>query len=262
MSETSLILLGTGTSMGVPMIGCHCPVCRSDDVRNQRTRSGAAVVGPDGCFLIDTTPELRLQMLAASLDVAHAAVFTHGHADHIMGLDDLRICGLRLKQPIPIYSEPIVEDHLRKAFFYGFQPPNPVAHAGSVPQFEARSITEPLQPFELYGIHVTPIRLFHGLMPVLGFRIGDVAYCTDVSKIPDDSWPLLEGLDTLVLDALRFEEHPTHFNVEQARAVVERVKPRMTYFTHISHQLDHATMNAQLPEYIELAYDGLKIPIV
>lgn len=247
--------------MGVPMIGCRCPVCRSDDPKNKRMRAGALVRGTEGSFVIDTTPELRLQLLAADVDVVHAAIFTHAHADHVMGLDDLRICGLRLKQAIPLYCEPVVEEHLRKAFFYGFAPPNPEAHAGSVPQFEPCSIVDPLTPFQLCGVRVTPIRLYHGNMPVLGFRFGDVAYCTDVSRIPDESWPLLEGLDTLVLDALRFEAHPTHFNVTQAMEVVERVQPRLAYFTHISHQLDHATMNAQLPKHVELAYDGLEIPL-
>lgn len=247
--------------MGVPMIGCHCPVCLSDNPRNHRMRSGAAVHGPDGTFVIDTTPELRLQLLAAKIDVVHAAVFTHGHADHIMGLDDLRICGLRLKRPLPVHAEPVVEEHLRKAFFYAFQPPNPLAHAGSVPQFDPHPILEPLEPFMVCGVRVEPIRLYHGTMPVLGFRIGNVAYCTDVSRIPDESWPLLEGLDVLILDALRFEPHPTHFNVEQAMEVVERVRPKMTYFTHISHQLDHDVMNAQLPKHVELAYDGLVIDV-
>lgn len=219
------------------------------------------MTGPDGCFVIDTTPELRLQLLAAEIDHVHAAIFTHGHADHIMGLDDLRICGLRLKRALPIYAETVVENHLKNAFFYAFQPPNPEAHAGSVPQFEPHTITEPLGPFDVCGVSVTPIRLYHGSMPVLGFRFGNVAYCTDVSRIPDESWPLLEGLDTLVLDALRFEPHPTHFNVEQAMQVVERVRPRMTYFTHISHQLEHETMNAQLPAHVELAYDGQRIEI-
>lgn len=268
MSETSqlapqamLTLLGTGTSMGVPMIGCRCPVCRSTDPKNNRTRSGAMVTGPAGQFVVDTTPEVRTQLLRADVDAVSAAIFTHGHADHVMGLDDLRICGLRLRQPIAIYSEPPVEEHLRRAFFYGFQPPNPDAHAGSVPQFAPHTLAEPFEPFELCGVRVIPIRLMHGQMPVLGFRLGDVAYCTDVSEIPEASWPLLEGLQTLVLGALRFEPHPTHFNIEQAVAVAERLQPERTFFTHISHQLDHSAMNSQLPDGVELAYDGLEIPI-
>lgn len=247
--------------MGVPMVGCRCPVCRSDDPKNTRTRAGVLVSGPDGSFVIDTPPELRVQLLREDVDVVHAALFTHAHADHIMGLDDLRICGLRLKRPIPVWCESLVEDHLRKAFFYAFEPPNPAAHAGSVPQFDVRPIKEPLAPFETCGLTVTPLRLFHGKMPILGFRVGNIAYCTDVSRIPDETWPRLEGLDVLVIDALRFEEHPTHFNVDQAVAVIERVKPKQAYLTHISHQLDHATMNRQLADGINLAYDGLRLPI-
>jgi phosphoribosyl 1,2-cyclic phosphate phosphodiesterase len=252
-----MILLGTGTSNGVPMIGCHCEVCTSSNPKNKRTRTGVLVQAPEGNFLIDTPPELRLQLVRENIAVAHAVVFTHSHADHLFGLDDLRICCLYLQKPIPLYCEAPVEKRIRSSFDYAFTDPYPNNHFGATPQLEIRAIDQ--QPFPLLGLTVRPIRLWHGELPVLGFRINDVAFCTDVSRIPEESWPLLEGLDTLVLDALREKPHPTHFSVGQALAVVERVRPRQTYFTHIAHSLEHEATNARLPPGVELAYDGLRI---
>jgi phosphoribosyl 1,2-cyclic phosphate phosphodiesterase len=262
VSETTrgqMILLGTGTSIGVPMIGCHCDVCRSENPKNKRTRSGVLVQAPQGNFLIDTPPELRLQLVRENIDVAHAVVYTHCHADHLFGLDDVRICGLYLKRAIPVYCEPEVERRLRASFDYAFGEPAVNNHFGATPQLEVRTIGD--QPFELLGLTVRPIRLWHGQLPVLGFRVNDVAFCTDVSRIPDESWPLLEGLDTLVIDALRDRPHPTHFSVGQALEVVERVRPRRAYLTHIAHSLDHDATNARLPAGVELAYDGLRIAL-
>ena len=252
-----LILLGTGTSVGVPMLGCHCDVCCSTNPRNQRTRCGVAVRAPEGTFLIDTPPELRIQLLREQVDRIVASVFTHEHADHIFGLDDLRIFGHYLDQPVPLYCEQAVERQIRQAYHYAFAPPTPNAHFGAVPRFEFRRIDT--KPFELAGIDIQPIRLWHGQLPVLGFRIGDVAYCTDVSRIPDESWPLLEGLDVLVLDALREHPHPTHFSVDQALDVIDRVRPRQAYLTHISHKLDHQPTCDALPDGVDLAFDGLRI---
>lgn len=241
------------------MIGCHCDVCESPNSRNKRTRSGVLVQGPAGNFLIDTSPELRLQLVRERVDVAQAAVFTHGHADHLFGLDDLRIFSYYLKQVIPLYCEPETERRIRKSFDYAFDDPYASRHFGAVPQFEIRSIHT--EPFELMGLTLRPIRLWHGEMPVLGFRMNNVAFCTDVSRIPDESWPLLEGLDVLVLDALREKPHPTHFNLTQALDVVARLRPRQAYFTHISHVLEHDATNARLPPGVELAYDGLRVPL-
>ena len=257
-SDRQLILLGTGTSVGVPMIGCHCDVCTSSNPRNHRTRTGVAVKTPSECFLIDTPPELRLQLLREKIDLVHAAVFTHSHADHIFGLDDLRVMGFYLQHPVPLYCEELAEKQLRTSFNYAFSPPAPNAHAGAVPSLEFRRIG--LEPFSLSGITVRPIRLWHGKLPVLGFRIGNVAYCTDVSEIPQESWSLLEGLEVLIIDALREKPHPTHFSIDQSLEVVARIQPRQTYFTHISHSLEHEATNARLPDGVELAYDGLKIP--
>lgn len=258
-SGPQMVLLGTGTSNGVPMIGCHCEVCRSSNPKNMRTRTGVWVQAPAGSFLIDTPPELRLQLVRENIDIAHAVVFTHGHADHLFGLDDLRIFGYYLKKAIPLYCERAVEQRIRASFDYAFSDPYPNNHFGATPQLEIHTIGE--GPFELLGLAIRPIRLWHGQLPVLGFRINDVAFCTDVSRIPDESWPLLEGLDTLVLDALRDRPHPTHFNVDQALEVVKRVQPRRTFFTHISHALEHDATNARLPAGVELAYDGLRIPL-
>ncbi|MBQ15590.1 MAG: MBL fold metallo-hydrolase [Planctomycetaceae bacterium] len=254
-----LVFLGTGTSVGVPMIGCHCEVCVSNDPRNQRTRCGVAVEAPEGTFLIDTPPELRLQLIREHIDLAHAAVFTHDHADHIFGLDDLRLFGQYLDKEIPLYCEEDVEQQIRRAYHYAFASPRPSAHKGATPRLRFERIGT--EPFSLLGTTLIPIRLHHGQLPVLGFRFGNVAYCTDVNDIPDSSWPLLEGLDVLIIDALRERPHPTHFSVEQSLAVVERLQPRQAYFTHVSHHLDHQTVTDQLPGHVALAYDGLRIPL-
>jgi len=257
-SPRELVLLGTGTSHGVPIIGCHCPVCTSTDPRNNRTRTGVAVKTPQGTFLIDTSPELRIQLLRERIDLVQAVVYTHSHADHLFGLDDLRLFGYRLKHAVPLYCEEVVEQQIRAAYGYAFTPIDPDLHYGAVPQLELRRIG--LDPFELLGERVQPIRLMHGKLPVLGFRIGNVAFCTDVSFIPDESWPLLEGLDVLILDALRDEPHATHFGIPQALAVVERVRPKQTYLTHVSHYLEYTETNARLPAGVMLSHDGLTIP--
>lgn len=253
-----LVLMGTGTSVGVPIIGCGCEVCTSDNPKNNRTRTGVCVRTPEGNFLIDTSPELRIQLIRENIDLVHAALFTHGHADHIFGLDDLRICGFRLNQDIHLYCEKEVEEQLRKVFSYAFVDPATLTHHFAIPRLAFESIST--EPFEVLGQEVIPIRLFHGQLPVLGFRINDVAFCTDVSFIPEESWPLLEGLDVLVLDALRNHPHPTHFSIQQGLEVVEKVKPNKTYFTHISHSLEYEQTNASLPDNVNLSYDGLRIP--
>lgn len=254
-----MILLGTGTSVGVPTIGCGCPVCLSDDPRNQRTRCGVLVGLPEGILLIDTPPDLRTQLLREKVGFAHAVLFTHEHADHLLGLDDIRLFPFRLGHSVPVYCEPVVRRRIERVFDYAFRP-EPPTHAGAVPQITFHEIG--LEPFPLLGAIITPIRLIHGPRFVtLGFRIGNIAYCTDVSEIPPESWPLLEGLDTLILDALRPRPHVSHFSLDQAIEASRRVKPRRTVFTHISHELDHARTNAALPPGMELGYDGLRIPL-
>lgn len=258
-SENELILLGTGTSVGVPMVGCECSVCTSTNPKNHRTRTGVAVRTNGRTFVIDTPPELRLQLVRERIAIVEAALFTHSHADHIFGLDDLRICGWKLSRSIPLFCEESVEQQIRAAFSYAFQAPSQDLHPGALPKLEFARIG--VEPFELLGQRVQPIRLLHGKLPVLGFRLNDVAFCTDVSLIPDESWQLLEGLDTLVIDALQEQAHPTHFSVSQALEVIERVRPKRAYLTHVSHKLDYEILNARLPRGVELAFDGLRIPL-
>src|SRR5882757_5795170 len=228
--------LGTGTSVGVPMVGCACPVCKSTNHKNHRYRCSVLIRTPGGNLLIDTTPELRLQLVREDARLIHAVAYTHYHVDHLFGLDDLRIFPMLLKAPLPIYCTDEVEEVIRRAFAYAFHPGNDDLPAGVLPRLEFRRIDE--TPFEALGERITPIPLVHGRFNVLGFRIGDVAYCTDVSGIPDRSWPLLEGLDVFVIDALRpGKPHPSHFSLEQALEVIERVKPRQAYLTHMAHSM-------------------------
>lgn len=254
-----LILLGTGTSVGVPSIGCGCAVCQSPDPCNKRTRSSVVVGLPEGNLLIDTSPDLRQQLLRERIGLIHAVLYTHEHADHLFGLDDVRLFPFHLGHAVPLLCEEQVETRIRKSFDYAF-PELPPTHVGAIPQLEFRRITT--EPFETLGARITPIRLLHGpRFQVLGFRIGNVAYCTDTNRIPEASWPLLDGLDVLILDALRLRPHATHFSIDEAVDVARRTGARQTYFTHISHDLDHASTNARLPAGMALAYDGLRIAL-
>jgi phosphoribosyl 1,2-cyclic phosphate phosphodiesterase len=256
----SLVVLGTGTSVGVPTIGCACPVCSGGHPKNQRTRCAVVLGLPQGNLLIDTPPDLRLQLLRERIGIVHAVLYTHEHADHLFGLDDLRLMQFYLRGPVPIYCEPLVERRIRDAFSYAFRDEAPT-HVGATPQLEFHRIDD-TTPFRALDTQVIPIRLRHGpRFDVLGFRIGKVAYCTDTNEIPDTSWPLLRDLDVLILDALRRRPHPTHFCLDEAVRAAKRIGARRTYFTHMSHDLDHEATNAMLPAGIELAYDGLRIPL-
>jgi phosphoribosyl 1,2-cyclic phosphate phosphodiesterase len=282
-----LVFLGTGTSAGVPAIACDCAVCRSDDPRDKRLRAGAAVLftdasGQERVVLIDATPDLRQQALRAGLRRCDAVVFTHNHVDHTFGLDELRRFNVVQNAPIDIYAEAHTMGHLRRVYQHIFD-----KELNVQPSFVATLIPHIIdehRPLDLFGVWFTPIRLLHGRLPILGFRIeparagdgslygrplsagtgGDgeggafpLAYCTDVSAIPPESWAKLHGLRTLVLDGLRHRRHPTHFTLQEAVSVAERVRPARTYFTHMAHDLPHAETNASLPEGMELAYDGL-----
>ena len=258
MGGRRLIFLGTGTSSGIPVIGCECPVCRSDDPRNRRYRPSVLVRLPGGDLLIDTSPEMRLQLLRERIGLVHAILYTHHHADHLFGLDDARLFPKALDGPVPIYCEDETEETIRKVFDYAFSASAARIPRGGVPQLRFERI-EPGRTFEVLGQPILPIRLEHGRFRVLGFRIGDLAYCTDVARIPEESMAMLEGLDTLVLDALRYAPHPTHFTVDEALAVVARLRPRRTWFTHIAHDLDHVAASSRLPEGVSLAYDGLSL---
>jgi phosphoribosyl 1,2-cyclic phosphate phosphodiesterase len=255
-----MILLGTGTSVGVPMIGCGCDVCHSNNPRNKRTRCSAILGLPGGNLLIDTSPDVREQLLGQRIGIVHAVLYTHEHADHVYGLDDLRMMQFYLGGPVPLYCEPRVEDRIRKSFDYAFAA-DAHLHPGAVPQLAFHRIG--LEPFDVLGARVVPFRLKHGKrFEVLGFRFGNVAYCTDVNSIPPESMEQLHGLDVLVLDALRPRGHATHFSLEEAVEITRRLSPRMTYFTHMSHELEHESTNAALPAGMALAHDGLRIALV
>jgi phosphoribosyl 1,2-cyclic phosphate phosphodiesterase len=239
------------------MIGCDCEVCTSTDPRNHRYRCAVLIGTPAGNILIDTPPELRLQLIRTRTKIIHAILFTHFHADHIFGLDDVRPIPRLLGGPVPLYCTAEVEDVIRKAFAYAF-PVGPIANPsyGYIPQLTFCRITE--EPFSVLGQQVLPIALQHAHFDVFGFRMGNVAYCTDVSAIPERSWQRLEGLDVLVLDALRYQSHPAHFSINDALEVIARVQPRRALLTHMAHDIDHETVNRQLPPGVELAYDGLQ----
>jgi len=255
-----MILLGTGTSVGVPAIGCGCDVCQSDDVRNKRTRCSAIIGLEQGNLLIDTPPDLRTQLIREQIGLVHAVMFTHEHADHIFGLDDLRLFPFYIGGPVPLFCQPKVERRIRHSFDYAFSD-LPETHSGSRPRLEFATIDH--QPFEVLGTWVTPIPMRHGPhCEVVGFRIGDVAYCTDTNGIPPESLDLLRGLDTLVIDALRYTPHPTHFSVDEAIAIAREVQPRRTLLTHMAHDIDYATALRELPQGIEPAFDGMQISLV
>lgn len=254
----SLIFLGTGTSSGVPTLGCDCAVCNSADPRDNRTRASVLMRFPAGNLLIDTTPEMRIQLLREKIRFVHAIAFTHHHADHLFGLDDARIFPKAIGGPVPVFCEETTEECIRRAYAYAFTERSMSWPAGFVPKIDFIRIAPGVE-FNALQQHVLPIRLEHGRFKVLGFRVGNLAYCTDVNKIPDESMALLEGLDTLILDALRPDPHPTHFSLAEALEVVDRVRPGRTYLTHISHSLGHEATEAGLPAGVRLAFDGLTL---
>lgn len=244
----------------MPALGCGCPVCTSDNPRNQRTRCGAILGLPGGNLLIDTPPDLRQQLLREKIGIVHAVAYTHEHADHIFGLDDLRLMQFYLGGPLPLYCEEAVEARIRKSYDYAFNTPKS-DHPGAVPKLTLRRIG--LDPMRILGADVIPVRLQHGKhFQVLGFRVGDVAYCTDTNHIPSESMDKLQGLEVLILDCLRRKPHVTHFGLDEALAVVQQLKPRRALFTHVSHDLEYTATNAALPEGVELAYDGMRIKLV
>jgi phosphoribosyl 1,2-cyclic phosphate phosphodiesterase len=255
--KARVTVLGSGTSHGVPMIGCTCAVCRSSDPRDRRTRPSIYVEVENGpAILVDTSTDLRTQALAHGVLRVDAILFTHSHADHVMGLDDSRRFSQMQKAPIVCYADALTVESLKKSFYYVFEPAK--EKGGGLPQIDLRTIDG---PFAVSGVAVQPIPLMHGSRPILGFRFGDFAYLTDTNHIPDASLPLLAGVKTIVLDALRHRAHPTHFTVAQAIEAASRIQPAQTYLTHICHDLPHAATNESLPAGVELAYDGLAFDI-
>ena len=257
MPRARVTFLGTGTSHGVPMIGCQCAVCRSDDPRDRRLRPSVHVDVDGGpAVLVDTATDLRQQALTNRITRVDAVLFTHSHADHVMGLDELRRFNALKGAHLPVYADADTGAELRRIFAYAFTPP--AGPGGGVPELALTPIDG---PFVVEGMTIVPVPILHGHWPILGFRIGTFAYLTDCSAIPEPSYALLEGLEVLVLDALRHRPHPTHFTVAQAVAAATRVGARQTYFTHICHDLPHAATCAALPAGMALAYDGQVVTI-
>jgi phosphoribosyl 1,2-cyclic phosphate phosphodiesterase len=250
-----LTFLGTGTSTGVPILGCECAVCSSKDIHDKRTRPSLLLEFGERLLVIDTAPDFRFQALRQNLRRVDALVFTHAHADHVLGLDDVRPYYFHQKQPIPLYADERCLSSLRRMFPYIFDPTYPY---GGILKVSPRLIEG---PFSVWGEELIPLPVFHGDLPVLGFKFRKAAYVTDFSEIPEETMSLLEGLDLLILDALRPKPHPTHSHLEHSLALVEKLKPARALFTHIAHEMAHAATNASLPPHVQLAHDGLKVEL-
>lgn len=256
MSETELTFLGTGTSQGVPIIGCSCKVCTSADPHDKRLRSSVLVEQNGVRIVIDTGPDFRYQMLREHITGIDAILYTHEHMDHVGGMDDVRAFNYVMQKPIDIYCEPRVERTLRRIFDYAF-----MEHKyPGVPEVVLHPILSDAEAFDVRGVRVVPVRGRHFKLPVLGYRIGNICYLTDMNEIGDSEIAKFEGVDILVINALRREKHISHFTLDEALAVIGKAKPKRAYLTHISHQLGlYEELSRELPEGVFLAYDGLKI---
>jgi len=258
-----LTFLGTGTSFGVPVVGCDCPVCSSSDPRDQRTRHGALVSWEEGAtLLVDTPPELRLQLLREGVDRVDAVWFTHGHADHLHGIDDLRIFSLRTRKSVPVFVASGFRDEISQRFRYIFDPEVRPNQGSSKPELDLHDVDEGGEGPLIMGRRVQPLAVPHGSLTVLGFRVGDLGYITDAKTLPPATLERLAGVRLLVLNALWFgHPHPSHFNVEEAVAMAERVGAERTYLTHLTHRASHAELERRLPPTVRPAWDGLTVEI-
>lgn len=251
---TEITLLGTGTSQGIPMIACDCRTCRSEDPRDKRLRSAALIRVGDTTIVIDTGPDFRTQMLREDVKRLDAVLYTHAHTDHISGMDDLRAYNYVQRSTIDLYCEKRVEQVLRKNFDYAFAE-NPYP---GVPEVVINRIDD--QPFTVNGVEVVPIRGQHFMLPVLGFKIGEICYLTDMNHIEDSEIEKFKGVKVLVINALRRKEHVSHFTLDQALSIVHRAAPEKAYLTHMSHQLEpYQELSSMLPAGVYVGYDGLKI---
>ncbi|MGN6533548.1 MAG: MBL fold metallo-hydrolase [Ginsengibacter sp.] len=254
--DLQITFLGTGTSGGVPMIGCDCMVCSSANEKDKRLRSSILVQSEKTTLVVDTTPDFRTQMLRENVKKLDAVIFTHPHKDHIAGLDDIRAYNYFQKKPVDVYTNKLTEEGLRREYHYIFAPKK---YAG-IPDIQLHTITD--KPFIVGDIPVIPILVYHLKMPVLAFRFGKFTYITDANRIDHEEKEKIKGTEILIVNALRKKEHISHFNLQQAIGLVQELKIPSAYFTHISHQLGlHDDINNELPENIRLAYDGLKIKI-
>jgi len=252
--KATLTVLGSGTSMGVPTLGCDCAVCRSSDPHDKRTRPSVMIEYAGKVVLIDTAPDFYAQAIREHIQRVDAVFYTHTHADHILGIDDLRPFSFGHKpDKLPLYARPEAAAFLRRMFSYIFDADYKF---GSLPELDLRPIDGPA---EVFGAKFDPVAVVHGETEINGYRFGSAAYLTDHSEIPEASLRQLEGLDILFLDALRHKPHPTHSTVKNSLSIVERLKPKRAFFTHISHDLPHEATNATLPRHVRLAYDGMEI---
>lgn len=254
-TRLQVLVLGSGTSMGVPTLACPCEVCRSTDPHDKRTRPSVLLAYNGRNVVVDTTPDFRQQALCAGLERLDSVLLTHAHADHILGLDDIRPFNAKQKAPVSIYASVETLQILRRTFAYIFEPQSTES---SIPQVQLHTLNG---AFYLFGAKIIPIPVLHGPLTVHGFRIGKFAYVTDFSSIPSSSMELLRGLDHLILDALRYTPHPMHSTVEQSLSLVRELKPRHAWFTHICHDLGHEATNRRLPQDVRLAYDGLEFEV-
>lgn len=251
--NATLTVLGSGTSMGVPTIGCTCRVCSSSDPHDQRTRPSIMLQYDGRCVLIDTTPDFRQQAIRERISRIDAILYTHSHADHILGLDDVRPLSFRAEEKIPLYAHQNTAEAMEGIFRYIFEANYKF---GGIARVQMNRINGAL---DLFGVRFEPIRIIHGDADIHGFRFGSAAYLTDFSEIPSESMDRLRGLDILFLDALRHRPHPTHSTVENSLRLVRELAPKRAFFTHISHDLPHEETNRSLPEHVRLAHDGLKL---
>lgn len=254
----NITVLGSGASFGTPVVSCHCPVCESDNPRNRRLRPSIFVETATHKFLVDCGPDFRRQALRTGIEQLDAVFFTHNHADHICGVDDLRIFNYRTQKAVDVYCDELVETTLRRSQPYFFEDGLYESGANVMPMLNVIRIEQPVQFGEL---RITPVPVLHGDLPILGFRFNDFAYLTDCKTIPPESWKLLEGLDVLMLNALRYKSHPVHLSLDEAIELAGQLQPRQTFLTHMTHEIEHEAANQTLPENCALAYDGQLIEL-